>query len=562
MYPVAGEDDLYRTSDNDNENLNIPPSQVGGILGQAESQIVQYRVRAQYEDEGGVGLEEYQEIFENPSWYYPIDLNVEKSDEGWSPYYKVYGVPLGTVYINEINVRDVRYDDNYQTLPGDWEYAYIEIAMPAWLDLGGWSIDLVKGSSYETHTIQIPEGLPSQTSVTNGYAFFVIADAISPSDQTPALKKVDYAYAGLTAGMPSRIKPGGFRLRRPEGMYEQVIAADDALWSMSGSSYNGQLWADADPDGLFIYVGEEYNEGSLSKIGLIDSTNTWVYPLILDPDIIENRWTPGLPNGLQALYDGDSLFPSGSNALINSSLTQLRGTQNGRRVQNYSLRLPMGATSNVVYEIDEWYRLVSLTSNAVEQLPLDSEFSSYTYDMNEIPGDIDLIATVSIREDLTEYQNNSEVLNWVLSFDEEKLVPMFYNNQVLDLTEQYRLNANPTITNEFNCVIRDFSFDSQTNLHVKLEMKLNQNNLTNIQGGAVLKLQAKEELLSEDWDLIAQYYLTAESFGVDNQCLAVITNPFLFMLSEYDMQTLFLRWVIEFDDPRVIINELENQGTN
>ncbi len=572
MYAVAGEDDLYRTSDTDNGYLNIPPSLVGSIPGQEDGTIVQYRVRAQYEDDEGMYLEEYQEVFVNPPWYYPLNKNEERSDEGWSPYYIVYGVPLGTVYINEINVGDVRYDNNYNTLHGIWEHAYIEIAMPFWLDLGGWSIELVKGSNYETaYTIQIPQGLPSQTSVTNGYAFFVIADAISPSVYTPVLPKVDYAYPGLSAGMPPRIKPGGYRLRRPEGMYEQVIATDDALWNGAGSSYNGQLWADSDPDGLFAYIGEEYNEGSLSRVDTNaasiyagDSTNNWFYPLFPEwgpdhPDFAKN-YTPGMPNGLQFLLNGNELFPGVSNALINSSLTQLRGTQNGRRVQNYSLKLPVGATSNVVYEIDEWYRMVSLTANSVEVLPSGSEVTNYTYDVNEIESDVNLVARINIREDLTDYENNSEVLNWVLSFDEGDLVPMFYNDQLLDLTEQYWLDANPTISNEFNCIIRNFSFDNQTNLHVLLEMKLNQNNMTNIQGGAVLKLQAKEDLSAANWDLIAQYYLTSASFGVNNQCLAVIPKPFQFMLSEYNMQKLFLRWVIEFDDPRVIINELEDQS--
>jgi len=560
MLPVLGDSDTYRTVDSNYDGPDISPNYVGGILGQEENAVVQYRVWATYL--GGIPLNEYQEVFDNPEWYFPVDLNAENSAEGWSPYYFVYGVQLGAVYVNEINVGDVRYDNNYNILHGIWEHAYVEIAMPAWMDLGGWLIDVVSQNSYETQTIPIPTGLPSQTPVTNGYAFFIITDAIAPpSSATPALPKVDFAYAGFAGIMP-KIRPGGFRLRRPGGMYEQTIAFDDATWNGAGSSYNGQYWADSDPDGLFKYVGEEQNQGSLSKIGLTDTTNNWVYPLILDPDIVANRWTPGLPNGLQELLNGDELLPGISNALINSSLTQLRGTQNGRRVTDYSLRLPMGASSNIVYQVDDWYRMVSLTANSVEVLPPDSAFTSYTHDVNDIEGDVNLVAKINIREDLTEYQNDSEVINWVLGFEEGPLVPMFYNDQVLDLTEQYWLDANPTISNEFNCVIRDFYFDGQTNLHVRLEMKLNQNNMTNIQGGAVLKLQSKEDLLDSTWDMLAQYYLTPASFGSNNQCLVFVTNPFQFILSDYDMKSLFLRWVIEFDDPRIIIQELENQDTD
>jgi hypothetical protein len=564
MFPVSEGSDTYRTVDN-YEGTDVSPGYIGGILGQQENAVVQYRVWATYM--GGIPLNEYQEEFDNPAWYYPVDLNAANSAQGWSPYYIIYGVQLGAVYVNEINVGDIRYTPSYQPVRGVWENAYIEIAMPAWLDLGGWSIDVVTENSYETQTFPIPQGLPAQTPLTNGYSFFIITDSFPPSTATPALEKVDLAYAGFASSMP-RTLPGGLRLCRPGGMYEQIIAFDNAKYN---NIYSGVNWAASDPEELFVYIGEEQNEGSLSRVDTSaasivyagDSTNNWFYPLFPEwgptNSNFAKNWTPGKPNGLQFLLNGDDLLPGASNALINSTLTQLKGTQNGRRVSNYSLRLPVGASSNMVYQIDEWYRMVSLKTNSVEVLQPGSQYVSYTHAMNDIGGDVNLVARIDIREDLMEYQNNTEVLNWILGFDEGPLVPMFYNGHELNLTEQYWLDANPTISNEFNCVIRDFYFDGQTNLHVRLEMKLNQNKMSDIQGGAVLKLQAKEDLLDSTWDMLAQYYLTQDSFGSNNQCLVFVSNPFRLILSDYDRKKLFLRWVIELDDPRVIINELENQ---
>ncbi|MFA7172043.1 MAG: hypothetical protein WC340_01305 [Kiritimatiellia bacterium] len=561
MHPVAGEANLYRTRDDDGGVPGLSQSLIGGIVGQTESVVVQYRVWASYM--GGIPLFKYQkrEAFQTPAWYYPIDLNVQRSAEGWSPYYMVYGVPEQSVWVNEINVGDVRYDANYNQIHGIWEWAYIEIAVPAWLDLGGWKVDLVTQNSYTTHTIQIPQGLPDHTLVTNGYAFFVISESKRPSAQTPMLPKSDFGYAGLGAALPRNV-PGGIRLRRPEGMYEQAIAFDDAKYNGYGSSYSGRSWAENDPEGKFVYVGAEQREGSLSRIGDGDSTNTWVYPLFPQwtpehADFAKN-YTPGMPNGLQPLPNGDALFPGTSNALINSSVTQLKGTQNGRRVLNYSLRLPIGTTTNIVYDIDDWYRLVSLKSNNVEQLPPASALTNYKYDVVQIQGGTTLTAKINLREDLLEYQNDYEVLNWVLGFTEGPLIPMFYNGRNLTLKEQHWLDANPTASNEFRCVIRDFSLDAATNLYVRLEMKLNEANLEEIQGGAVLKLQSKKNLTDNKWDMLAQFYLTPASFDSNNECRVYVKNPFGYIVTEYDQGRLFLRWVIEMDDPRVIIQKLEN----
>jgi hypothetical protein len=218
----------------------------------------------------------------------------------------------------------------------------------------------------------------------------------------------------------------------------------------------------------------------------------------------------------------------------------------------------MGSSTNITYNIDEWYRLVSVTSNGFEQLPPGSRFSAYTYGLNNIDGNVDIRATINIRDDLTEYEGDASVINWILTYPEAPLVPMFYNDRVLTLTEQYWLDANPTISNEFRCVIRDFDFDAQTNLHVRIEMSLNESNMTNIQGGAVLKLEAKQDLEQTEWDMIKQFYLTVDSFNSNNECLVFVKNPYEFILTEYNTKQFFMRWVIENDDPRISVYELEN----
>ena len=246
-------------------------------------------------------------------------------------------------------------------------------------------------------------------------------------------------------------------------------------------------------------------------------------------------------------------------ATVNSFLSQLNGLQNGCRELSYSLRLELGVSSNIVYQIDDWYRLVSLTSNGVEQLPPDSQLTSFNYDLHNIFEDIELQATLSICDELTGCTAGSSVLEWVVNHPESALVSMMYNGRELTLEEQYSINADPTTSNEFHCVIEEFDIDVQTNLHVRLKMSLNSNNLTNLQGDAVLMLQAKQNLSDLEWTPVVQYSLAVDSFNNDNEAFVIIQNPFEDQLNGYDPTKLFLRWVIDSYDPQLSTTELQNQ---
>ena len=546
MHPVDGDSTLFRTRPDNGGVTGLPESEMGGILGQDPDQVVQYYVWATYT--GGISLNTQQDTFDNPAWYYPVDLNATFASRGWSPYFFVYGVPAGAVWINEINATDYVTDSNNVQQLGIWDNQYIEIAVPAWLDLAGWSVDLVNGG-YVTHTIKIPSGLPTQTAVTNGYAFFVIGDAAPPAiPGTPALPKMDYGYPSLSSFMP-RITPGGLRLKRPLGMYEQAIAYE---WDPKyGPAFSGSAWAAGDPERKFIFVGKENNNGSLGRVGLTDSTNTWVFP---------QAWTPGSPNADQMLPAEGAYVPGVSNIIVSSVMSLAKGTQNGKRTALYSLRMRKGTWTNIVYQVDAWYRLSSLTSNQVQQLPAGSALQSYNLVLTNLQANVDVAAGVQLRSDLAEFANDSTVLNWVLGFSDGALIPMYYNNRLLSMTEQYWLNANPTVSNTFQCAITKFVTDPGTNFHVKVEMALNGVKKTSFQGTVVLKLQAKSHLTDAEWQLLAQYSLSSASFDASNTCRVFVPNPFAYMLYGADPQSLFFRWVIEQPDPRVGIQALVDQA--
>jgi len=550
MYPVFGDSTLYRTRSDNGGVIGLPIENMKGIPGQDSDAVVQYYVWATYM--GGVPLVKKQATFVNPDWYYPIDLNQTYLQKGWSPYYFVYNIKLNSVWINEINATDYSTDGNGNPIYGIGDNQYIEIAMPAWLDLAGWSVDLVTTAGYVTDTIKIPSGLPPQVAYTNGYAFFVIGDAFG-TEGVPALPKKDYGYLGLGNKMP-RLLPGGLRLKRPLGMYEQTVAYD---WNSAyGSSFSGVAWAANDPQGRFVYVGRENNGGSLSKMNVTgDSTNTWVFP---------KPWTPGWPNDGQDLssLNGDALQPGVSNVWITSLMNLLKGSQNGQRVSAYTLKMRVGASTNILYQIDPWYRLYSLQVDNLEQLTAGDTSqgrTSYALQLSNLQSNVNVGADVELRKDLATYANDATVLNWILGFTDGQLVPSYYNGRTLTMTEQYWLDANPTVTNQFEFVVTKLTMDAATNFYLTVKMDMNgTNKMTYLQGQAVLKLQAKTSLTDSEWIMLAQYSLSAASFDVNNTCRAFVSNPFAILLAGFDPQKLFFRWVIEMEDPRVGVEVLVN----
>ena len=543
---------LYRTRSDNGGVVGLDSQLIGDIKGQDADTVVQYYVHADYM--GGIPLTEDQDTFDSPSWYYPVDLNTKYAGQGWSPYYFVYNVPVNAVWINEVNAIDT---------PGRTDIGgnqYIEIAMPAWLDLSGWSVDLVTSSGYSTKTITIPSGLNAQVAVTNGYAFFVIGNAFDTSGVTPLPKK-DYGYLGLGGSMPNQM-PGGLRLKRPLGMYEQTVAYD---WEPSyGRAYAGTNWAAKDPQKHFVYVGRENNDGSLGRTGsntlyTVNSTNTWRFP---------QTWTPGGPNDGQLIsINGDNLQPGVSNVFITSVMNLLKGTQNGKRLASYSLTKHVGDSTNIIYRIDDWYRLYSLQVNNSEWLTAGQAaqgVQSYTLQLPNMTNDAAVNASVQLRLDLSAYQSTPDILKWILGFiPEGPLVPSYANKgtdseRTLSMTEQYWLNADPTKTNLLVFIAGTPTKDSGTNLFADLTMSMNGAKQTTLQGGAVLKLQAKASLSALEWVLVRQYSLSDASFDSSFKSRAYVPNPFAVLLLGMNPESCFFRWMIEMNDPRVEIYELIN----
>lgn len=544
MYPLVGDSTLYRT---------LP---VNDIPFLEKDQVVQYQVWATYEGDGA-SLATQQQMFDNPSWYYPIDLNQQYTAQGWSPYYIVYGVPLGAVWINEINA----VDNATNGVRHYGENQYIEIAVPAGVDLAGWKIELVNNLGNAT-MITIPEGLPAQDPVTNGYAFFVIGEhPYTRNTSVPALPKLDYGYSQLSWFMPT-IVPGGIRLRRPLGMYEHTVAYD---WDPTIPGFDGETWASTDPEGRFVYVGREHQGGSLSVTNDTGaSKSNWVFPL---------TWTPGLPNLGQDVRDAALLAPGVSNVVVTSYMATDFGTQNGRTANPLLIKVKKGGTTNIVYQANDWYRLASIKVNETEVFAPGEEQKSFNLVFNAIETNTTVVVDTRLRSDINDLGISGDVLTWLMKFDDSRpLVSSFYLSsgdvfvRDLMLTELYWLDADPTVTNYLrgSFVGLPEKDPVTTNYHLTVSLSLSNQvyaarvNLTNLQGNATFKVGAKQSLLDTNWKMISQYKFTPDSFDANHQSRFLILNPFIFHLLGWNPDSLYFTWTIEMEDPRLFIYNLTN----
>jgi len=523
------------------------------VAPQEKNQVVQYRVRAKYEDASHTELDAYQSVFTVPPWYYPIDLNQRyAATGGWAAYYIVYDVPVGAVWLNEINAYEVY--DGLTAHSG--QNKYVEIAVPAEVSLSGWHLDLVPSNDYDpVYTISFLGVLPEQQPVTNGYAFFVVGqDPDAQPDEirgvVPPLPKLDYGDQNFAYKFPSS-KPLGIRLRRPWGMYEHSVVYDRRPeW---GGSYSGEDWVDAHSDLGFMYVGTEGQGGSLNVI-----TNSVRYALPLASDWTNQlAWTPGGLNVGQTVEDFNVLAPGVSNVVVVSSLTPMHGVQNGKRITPLAFKLRLGTPTNILYEADDWYRIKSVTVNGVEHLTggevetfnLPLLVTAYT--------NLNIAVTFGLRQDVSGLNLGSDVMSWLLSFGDVPLAPTYYYGRELELYERYWLNANPTTTNYLEGgILKVEREEVTTNYFMTAWLALNGTNVPSllgdrVYGDAVFKISAKDSLTKPDWTMLAQYKLAPSSFDSNHTTRVFIQNPFLQdELSAANGGQLFFRWVIEYEDPR------------
>jgi len=526
---------------------------ITGIPEQEKYSVVQYIVWAEYNRAGSSTKyvisqsPETSDHFVNPSWYFPVDFNrVGNTSTGalkttWSPYYIVYDVPPGAVWINELNLNedDALLAQNHKVFMNP----YVEIAQPAWMSLQGWTVEVLNKDRYIWRT----DLLNSSTIVSpvldygSKYGLFVIGapdlEAINNRPSYPPLsttcvvhKAVWYMqgkesfYPGSTA---AQLYPGGYRLKRPMGMYEQSIAYDYNRQVVSWVT--GVHFTNAAPS--FSYVGREDFNGSLAYTGKVnvtagryertDNTNSWqqgVGPL---------NWTPGERNLGQEFPVAP--MPGGSNVLIISTLLSrdrlTHGWQNGAQKNPLMFKMKKGQATNFNYVADSWFRFYNVFSNNVQLLsPTDQKaITNYTISLVDVQTNTTLVAELWLAPHVTNFVQTADQIAWLRQYNDKPLAPSYFETSTLGLQEEYWLNMDPTQTNRFIFNLMTPVPNPPFGLWLTLEMATIDgsgytNRVTFLRGDAAVSIWLKDTDPFKPLKSIRQYSIGANSF--DNNFLS------------------------------------------
>jgi hypothetical protein len=546
-----------------------------GIPEQEKYTVVQYMVWAEYYREGSptryviYQTPDTADHFVNPAWYKPVDFNRAGNVETgapkatWNPYYIVYDVPPGSVWMNELNL-----NENYSLLAQKvFMNPYVEIAQPAWMNLKGWTVEILD-RYYAPRLTKTLDSNTIVTSVTNNYGLFVIGpfdfEAAAAMPSYPPLSTttvVHQAVQNIKGDSSASLYPGGYRLKRPMGMYEQSIVCD---WDPETVSWStGIMFQNGNP--LFRYVGREHFNGSLSFTGAVsitsglysrtDNTNTW------QQGVSTTNWTPGKMNIGQIFPV--SPVPGGSNVLIISTLlspdNQTHGWQNGVRLNPLMFKMRKGTGTNFTYVAERWFRFYNFISNNVQVLlpGQQTSITNYSISLMDVQTNMNLIADLRLAPSVINDLTTPDMIDWIQQFNDRSLAPTYLypgTNTQLRLLDEYWLDLNPTETNYL--IFAQKAVEPATNgLWLTLEMATVNglgltNRITYLRGDAMVGPWAKDVGSPLPWRPLAQYYVTPNSF--DSNFLART------WINAFTNSTAWFKWTLDHNDLRLATNELIN----
>ena len=382
LEPCEGTNFVFRSSH--------PDAPAAVIDAQERPGTVQYMLEAVYEIDGGYTTNVIERAdWESPDWYYPVDYNAQRREIGFSPYTILDTIAPGYAWINEVNVNDEQ--DTYSH--NNFTNQYVEIAIPAEANIYGWSLRFITGGisdgfAYFTNTVAVfgeTTGVPATKSV-GGNANYVFPTLGNPDTATKATKAAgtidaawvvtDYPTDGSTPPQLNSyglIDPGypiGVQLVRPSGIIEHsvVVAATNIFADIPdyGEEYSATNFVarlrKIDPH--WFLAGEDVGGNrqlSLSTTNQFAKEGTWLHI----------QKTPGRIN-VGEYIDPDHPTPNGSSIVLYANLegghiNQSTGVYE-EETKNLILYVPKDseAGTNIIYRVDHWYELDSITVNGVE----------------------------------------------------------------------------------------------------------------------------------------------------------------------------------------------------
>ena len=386
---------VYRSSN------TASPAAVITVPNTSAWEVVQYMLEVRYQTVNSQSGEKSeatnwleQADWTTPSWYSPVDYNTDKAygaSKNFAAFSILDSVAPGWAWVNEVNLLGTSVDNGARN--SEWNGQYVEIAAPAEADLTDWKVRFLElhtgNSTILTNTIaQFGTSTLSGMKKNNlNEASNMVFRAIVGNRYSSKFKESDGSLDGawefsdlgdLFAKTDNGIYyiydvevPLGVQLVRPSGVVEHsVCAVGTNYWGKylaeySLTNYASQFSRLTGCD--FVIIGEDC-AGEEKSLSVVDErgetaavwTNAWV-------------WTPGRINsdgkGNYQKIDPDHPTPQGESVILYARLDNSFGhiyqsvgsVKNTTEMQTIILKRGNERGTNIVYKVDPWYELGTVT---------------------------------------------------------------------------------------------------------------------------------------------------------------------------------------------------------
>lgn len=448
--------------------------------------VVQYAFVAHWKDKSG---NEYEARLDSasqwtqPEWYYPLDLNEQYGGgTAFSAYTILDTVAPRRAWINCVNTFDS--DDVYAVRREVPTNQFIELAVPAGIDMAGWYVrarttarDDDKAILFRLGSFGVPASKADNS--TNLYAFLTVQSPATAAaggtadatwhEQVNLTRERATSYA-ITNGVIKYQYPLGFELIRPNGIIEHQITVDNFYNAYYEDFYPDETGAYLATNTLAASGASWFYAGcdTTGTLGVMDghgaSATDWETDLQPTPTAVNRR-----KDGTLQSVNADMRYllpPNGTNhwIVLRVASDHLVQDVSGDTTASQMLIVPRGASTNVVYTADRYYMISSILTNGVPyDLSAVSPVREFDLRLDSVDSDmyIDAYADVSsvisgffAGDSAEEEPYHPYVVKWLQDnygdYEPEDIklagyYDLSFENKVRDLslTEMYQLDINP-----------------------------------------------------------------------------------------------------------------------
>ena len=400
LAPVKGTNLIYRSSYLTAEDAVVPMSTVPGTVIQYMLEVRYYQIGSSTLVTNWLARGTQSDGWERPSWYRGVDYNADlggnRKDE-FAAYNILDTVPPGWAWINEVNIHGT-YDIDWVNSEANAQF--VEIAVPVESDISGWEVRLLGANTEDRKgtivtniiaafgTSELPGMKPGNIGEASRMVFRVIAcpNALISGTLNQAEGELDatwdfsrnYTDTFMRNGRIMEVDAFGIQLVRPSKIIEHEITCIGTNYYGSMPGYE-QYYSPTNTveyfrkymrDSSMFYAGEDCADrnaaGKFRSLGVFQSSGA-----VVDDWNNTMARTPGRINENQTINSDLRPTPNGESIMVFCSLDptvghirQTVGTAvETNTTQTIYLRRGSDNGTNIVYTVDQWYELASVTTN-------------------------------------------------------------------------------------------------------------------------------------------------------------------------------------------------------